>query len=185
MRGTSRARDEAIRLRQRPISSVSSRSAIRTDVPAPSSKFRISPESVTMEKVVTSSKSSLARCLRIFSTLSRRPAAVADPLRTSTRSTKRGKIFGLRHLLAKRQTQRLQPLIQRSNRVVAHRRNAAIAQIDGGQRLQHIVELRGREVDAEFLRPMNPGGVLEVAHAVFVKHNPLYLQARRRVGGGS
>src|SRR5580704_18359179 len=58
-------------------------------------------------------------------------------------------IFGLRDLLAEGQPERFQTLVKRSDRVVAHRRDPAVAQIDGGQRLEHVVELSSREVDAE------------------------------------
>ena len=87
-------------------------------------------------------------------------------------------------LLAERQTQRLQTLIKRRNRVVADARYPSFAQVDSGQRLQHIVELAGGEVDGEILAAANAGGMLEISHAVFVEHDAPDRQANAGIGFG-
>ena len=88
-----------------------------------------------------------------------------------------------------RQAQRAQALAEGRDGVVAHSAYAAAAQINHGERLQHVVELRGGEADIELLICADPALVLEISHAVFVEHDAadgnLFIPiSQRRTDGG-
>ena len=85
----------------------------------------------------------------------------------------------VKDLLAKGQTKTLQALTQRRNGVVTYGGNTALAKIDHRQRLEHVIELGGGEIDVEFLCTLNVRGVFEIADTVLVKHDPLDGQAAR------
>ena len=100
-----------------------------------------------------------------------------------------------RRILAQRQRQRLQLFLQRRGRVVPRARDPPAVQVDRRQRLQHVVQLRGGEVNRHGLVARHAPRVLEKSHAVLVqcdaRHRKLgrsrSLRARRlcyRLRGG-
>ena len=73
--------------------------------------------------------------------------------------------------LPQRQAQGFEALAQRGDRVEPHTADVPFAKVHDRQGIEHVIELGGREVDVEFLRPAHSGGMLEIADAVLVEHH--------------
>ena len=74
-------------------------------------------------------------------------------------------------VFAEAERQGLELLLQRRGGVVARAGDAAAAEVDGGERLQDVVQLCGGEVNGDGLVAGDAAGVLEEADAVFVERD--------------
>jgi hypothetical protein len=99
------------------------------------------------------------------STLKILPVAVAAPLRTSTRVPRKA----IRN--AALVTSSLSGICNPFNRVVAHRVDVSTFEIHERERLQHIIQLRSGELDAELLIPLHLSFMFEITHAIFVQNH--------------
>ena len=100
---------------------------------------------------------------------------------TSTRAPRRALRNEARSgLPSSGETQGAEALAERGNGVVAHATDLAAAEIDHGKGLEHIIELRGAEVDVELLIAGDAGLVFEVSDTIFVEDDA----ADGEFGGG-
>ena len=83
-------------------------------------------------------------------------------------------------IFADGQMQRTETTFERSIGVVADAGDASFAEIEHGQRFQHVIQLRGGEIYVDILAAAHLAGVLKVADSIFVKNHAGYRQA----GGG-
>ncbi len=88
-------------------------------------------------------------------------------------------------VLAYGQMQGAETPLEGSVRVVADAGDASLAEIEDGQGLQHVIQLRGGELYVYVLAVAHPAGVLEVADAVLVENDAGYGQSRGRISGGT
>src|SRR5271154_2264983 len=79
-----------------------------------------------------------------------------------------------------RQAQGLEALFERGDGVVVDAGDASAAEVDHGERLERVIELRRGEINSNLLRAGDAAGVLEVSHAVLVEDDA----AHGETGGG-
>ena len=90
------------------------------------------------------------------------------------RAAQRAQKLYQRRLLAQRQPQPAQPSRQRLFRIVIDAGDAPTAQIQHGERLQHVVELPAVKIDAQTSAAAHAAQVLKVANTILVEHHPAH-----------
>jgi len=71
------------------------------------------------------------------------------------------------------EAQGAEALAEGSDGVITHAADVTSGEIDNGEGLEHVVELRGGEANVEFLVSGDAALVLEVSDAVFVEDDPM------------